>query len=84
MKPHESRIVGPERSWHADGQDEERKKGVETLGRVRCWLKENLKLSLRGSVDRASSTWAGSAEEVENRNGLDRSVRPRSVEEARS
>ena len=78
MKPHESRIVGPERSWHADGQDEERKKGVETLGRVRCWLKENLKLSLRGSVERASSTSVGSAEEARSRVGR------RSISEAGS
>ena len=47
-------------------------------------IPKSLKLSLRGSVEIASSTWAGLAEEAENRIGVDLSVRPGSTEEAGS
>ena len=43
--------------------------------------KENLKLSLRGSVEHARSTWAGSVEEADNRIGMNQSFRPGSLEE---
>ena len=47
---------------------------MEIPGRVICELKGNLKLSLRGSVERASSTWAGSAEDARSRIGVSRKV----------
>ena len=45
--------------------------------------KENLKLSLRGSVERASSTWTISAK-AKNQIGLDQSVRLGLAEEVGS
>ena len=56
---------------------------------AQVWTKVHLTLSHRPvnivrSVERANSTWVGPAEEAKNRIGLDRSVRPGSVEEAGS
>ena len=57
---------------------------VGEAGRWNRLSRRNLKLRLRGSVEQASSKWAGSAEKDENRIGLDKSVRPGSPEEAES
>ena len=64
------------------GQEKEREQGVKTQGgagsKNRWMLTQgaDLKLTLRGSVDRASPTWAGSAEEAESR------IRWRPIDEA--